>query len=196
MFRADNERKLSILIFFLNLFVPSLSLDKQMCGVRCYLISSWWWLATINFVNVSPLLPSPCIQISNPDDPLIYARLHQHRQLVDQIFIDFSTDFTFSTSSLARHVAGLGFFLCWLCHYKFVQIFSLNVKYFLSTKPFKASLLRRFVNNVLHSSSVQGCLLVYLRVSVSLWTPSRILLLSDQPCTKFGRTVLNSDPNW
>ena len=104
--------------------------------------------------------------------------------------------FTSSTSSLARHVAGLGFFLCWFCHYKFVQIFSLNVKYFLSTKPFKASLLRRFVNNVLHSSSVQGCLLVYLRVSVSLWTPSRILLLSDQPCTKFGRTVLNSDPNW
>ena len=122
--------------------------------------------------------------------------VHQHRQLVDQIFIDFSTDFTSSTSSLARHVAGLGFFLCWFCHYKFVQIFSLNVKYFLSTKPFKASLLRRFVNNVLHSSSVQGCLLVYLRVSVSLWTLSRILLLSDQPCTKFGRTVLNSDPNW
>ena len=196
VFRADNEGKLSILKFVQCAFVPSLSLHKQMCGARCYLISSWWWLATINFVNVSPLLPSPCIQISNPDDPLIYARLHQHRQLVDQIFIDFSTDFTSSTSSLARHVAGLGFFLCWLCHYKFVQIFSLNVKYFLSTKPFKASLLRRFVNNVLHSSSLQGCLLIYLRVSVSLWTPSRILLLSDQPCTKFGRTVLNSDPNW
>ena len=90
-------------------FVPSLSLHKQMCGARCYLIPCWWWLATINFVNVSPLLPSPCIQISNPDDPLIYARLHQHRQLVDQIFIDFSTDFTSSTSSLARHVAGWAF---------------------------------------------------------------------------------------
>ena len=97
--------------FFPNLSVPSLSLHKQMCGARCYLISSWWWLATINFVNVSPLLPSPCIQISNPDDPLIYARLHQHRQLVDQIFIDFSTDFTSSTSSLARHVTDLGFLI-------------------------------------------------------------------------------------
>ena len=169
---------------------------NQCCYLKISNVLHFRLKTIINFVNLSPLLPPALYSNKQPDDPLIYARLHQHRQLVDQIFIDFSTDFTSSTSSLARHVAGLGFFLCWFCHYKFVQIFSLNVKYFLSTKPFKASLLRRFVNNVLHSSSVQGCLLVYLRVSVSLWTPSRILQLSDQPCTKFGRTVLNSDPNW
>ena len=99
----------------------------------------------------------------------------------------------FQLISLPPHLHWLDMWLVWA--FSFVDCVTTNLfRYFLSTKPFKASLLRRFVNNVLHSSSVQGCLLVYLRVSVSLWTPSRILLLSDQPCTKFGRTVLNSDP--
>ena len=40
VFRADNEGKLSILKFVQCAFVPSLSLHKQMCGARCYLIPS------------------------------------------------------------------------------------------------------------------------------------------------------------
>ena len=77
---------------------------NQCCYLKISNVLHFRLKTIINFVNLSPLLPPALYSNKQPDDPLIYARLHQHRQ--DQIFIDFSTDFTTSTSSLARCVVG------------------------------------------------------------------------------------------